>query len=306
IDASGPDIKLEVLPFDARVLDGGEADIGGGLTTAASQEIELAGPTATILSSASGSSSLLNDGSLSGTGRVETLFNNRDGGQVNAINDTLTFTEQVSAAGGSELNAINSTVVFEQGLDSDGAVNLIDSTFDGDLINNGSVSLAGVNTITGNVSGTGEFTGTGTALLTGSSSPGNSPGVLDFEGDLIYADTHTLLIELGSSGGAPGVDFDQINVEGLLEIDGGLDVHLLDGFSPGVGDSFLVLTGGETTGTFAGLGEGEVVTSMNGVDLRITYAGGDGNDIALTAIPEPGSLALLAIGGLALIRKRRR
>ncbi|NBC10465.1 MAG: hypothetical protein GVY24_01855, partial [Planctomycetes bacterium] len=39
IDASGPDIKLEVLPFDARVLDGGEADIGGGLTTAASQEI---------------------------------------------------------------------------------------------------------------------------------------------------------------------------------------------------------------------------------------------------------------------------
>ena len=40
---------------------------------------------------------------------------------------------------------------------------------------------------------------------------------------------------------------------------------------------------------------------LNGVDLFISYAGGDGNDVTLfTAVPEPGSAGILLLGVLAL------
>ena len=60
------------------------------------------------------------------------------------------------------------------------------------------------------------------------------------------------------------------------------------------------------------LSEGEVFTATSGADsqmFQITYAGGTGNDVVLTAVPEPTSAALL-LGGLASVlgfrRARRR
>ncbi|TWT47611.1 hypothetical protein [Botrimarina hoheduenensis] len=241
IDASNPaeSLNLFLVPLNVQVQRSGTIDIAEGVEIAPAQEITLAAADARVLSSTIATAILSNDGSISGTGRVETLFNNRDGGAVNAVNDTLTFTRHASAAGGSEINAINSTLAFEQGLNLAGDLNLINTTFEGDLVNNGSVSLAGVNTFTGAVSGTGTFTGTGTGAFAGTLAPGNSPGLVSFEGDFDLGPTGTLEIEI--AGTTPGAEHDRVEVGGFATLEGALDVTLLDGFVPQLGDSFALL-----------------------------------------------------------------
>ncbi len=61
-------------------------------------------------------------------------------------------------------------------------------------------------------------------------------------------------------------------------------------------------------GTFSGLPEGSVVTTATGQLFRISYAGGDGNDVTLTAlatVPLLGHTALvMLIVALALVALR--
>ena len=62
------------------------------------------------------------------------------------------------------------------------------------------------------------------------------------------------------------------------------------------------------TGTFAGAAEGvSVFADYLGTpyEFQASYIGGDGNDFTLTAVPEPGSAAML-LGGLAVVMGRRR
>ena len=68
---------------------------------------------------------------------------------------------------------------------------------------------------------------------------------------------------------------------------------------------------GAITGTFAGIPQGGTVVGSNGTVFSVSYTGGDGNDIVLTAIaapvPEPGTWigGTLAIAGLAFTQRRR-
>ena len=44
-----------------------------------------------------------------------------------------------------------------------------------------------------------------------------------------------------------------------------------------------------------------------GLSYTLDYAGGtSGTDVVLSVVPEPSSMSLLALGGLALLRRRRR
>ncbi|WP_428388688.1 beta strand repeat-containing protein [Mucisphaera sp.] len=58
---------------------------------------------------------------------------------------------------------------------------------------------------------------------------------------------------------------------------------------------------GVLSGTFAGLAEGAFVDRLGGADLFITYTAGDGNDIGLFTVPEPGMAGLLGLAGLGLV-----
>lgn len=70
-----------------------------------------------------------------------------------------------------------------------------------------------------------------------------------------------------------------------IVLNGQLDVFLIYGFQPQVGDEFkLIDISGTRTGTFSGATEGVIVASFNGIGLKISYQGGDGNDVVLTAI----------------------
>ncbi len=157
-------------------------------------------------------------------------------------------------------------------------------------------------TITGDVSGPGRFTGDGHVILSGSLSPGNSPDVISFEGRVEFTQDHVLMLQL--AGTSPDL-YDQLDVEGDAVLGGSLLIELLDGFVPDLGDEFMILdVTGDLIGQFNDLADGSSVAKFFGVDLRISYTGGDGNDVVLTAVPEPNVWSLLALGGICLLRFR--
>ena len=79
------------------------------------------------------------------------------------------------------------------------------------------------------------------------------------------------------------------------------------GFAPVVGQAFTIIDmepSGAVVGRFNGLPENTTFTA-DGVPLRITYFGGNGNDVVLTVIPEPSGLASLCAAGFAGARRRQ-
>jgi hypothetical protein len=122
-----------------------------------------------------------------------------------------------------------------------------------DVINNGEIrtSTNGFTVFFGGVAGDGTFTGTGTVNLEGDLNPGNSPGVVNFAGDVVLGPASTLQIELG--GTTPGSQYDQINVAGELTLDGTLEISLINGFTPSAGQTFDILNWGSLTGEFSSI-----------------------------------------------------
>lgn len=92
--------------------------------------------------------------------------------------------------------------------------------------------------------GSGDF---GSVENHGLVSPGNSPGVQNVPTFTQGADG-TTLIEIG--GAAPGTGYDQINVAGQASFDGLLQIQILGGYTPAVGDSFTIFTYGSRVGEF--------------------------------------------------------
>jgi probable HAF family extracellular repeat protein len=185
-------------------------------------------------------------------------------------------------------------------------------TFVDDLTQNGRLEVVRVgNTVSravmfGSFSGAGGFVGGGDVFALGDLRPGNSPASVLMDGNLYFGSGTDSYFELG------GLDigqFDQILVTGELGLAGELSVSLIDGFQLSYNQEFLIANVGHSlVGQFTGLGEGSRVGTFNGIDLFISYAGGNGNDVLLfSAIPEPGCAGLLLIlgSGIALSRNRR-
>lgn len=188
------------------------------------------------------------------------------------------------------------------------------TTFYGDFYQQNAGELrtsAGSSTVFfGDVSGAGNYTGDGTVFMEGDLRPGNSPGTMNFGGDLVMSHSASLLIELGGLGAS---DFDQLLVAGDFALDGSqLNVALWNGFTLSSGMQFLFANvEGSLTGQFAGLGEGSLVGNFGGADLFITYNGFGGDSgvgLYTSAIPEPSALSIVGIAlavGAASRRRRR-
>ena len=90
-------------------------------------------------------------------------------------------------------------------------------------------------------------------------------------------------------GTTAGSGYDRLAVAGTVSLGGNLSVNL--GFAPAVGQVFTIIDNGggsAVSGTFAGRPEGSVLNLANGF-LRISYVGGTGNDVTLTAVAVPGA-----------------
>ena len=107
--------------------------------------------------------------------------------------------------------------------------------------------------------------------------------------------TGSSIYEVQLNGSAAGTQYDQLKVNGQVQIQNAL-LKVLAGFTPGLGTSFTIIDNDGTDpalGTFGGLPEGEVF-GVNGVALQISYTGGTGNDVVLTrvAVPMPKILSI--------------
>ena len=158
----------------------------------------------------------------------------------------------------------------------------------------------------------GVLKGTGTANSVnveegGKIAPGNSPGTLTildsftlsgtYEAELLSTSSYDKL-EVGEnySGGSNAVFLNSGATLGLV---------LSDGWTIKQGDAFTIIDNRSSTaveGTFEGLAEGAQL-ALSGVTFNISYVGGYGNDIVLTALNDGNDPNAPNTGALQLVQK---
>lgn len=134
--------------------------------------------------------------------------------------------------------------------------------------------------------------------------PGNSAGRLTFEDDVTLEFGSVFEVEIG--GYTAGSEYDDvIMMSGAVMYleNTTLDVVFLNDFND-VAANFTTFTvvSGSHSGSFNGLNEGDSFT-VESREFQISY--NSGNNVTLTLVPEPTSIALLGIGIASLLRTRR-
>jgi fibronectin-binding autotransporter adhesin len=222
---------VDIATFAALALTGGDQTIeilnGGGT-------LILNGNNLNVSSGGTYTGTATTNGSLSktGTGTLDLSGNN-------------TFTQGIEVSSGTLTIAAGSTQTTLDTVINAGSL----------LINNGIITNSVLVNTGGRLKGSGTFTGSLTG--NGTTSPGNSPGVMTVVGD--YVENGSLEIEVWGTGGA-GVNptgHDQVAVGGATFLNAAtssLDL-VKDGgsFEPAKGDKFTIIQGapGSISGSFA-------------------------------------------------------
>jgi len=159
-------------------------------------------------------------------------------------------------------------------------------------VNAGTLELNGSSTSTIGVASGARLGGLGTTTggvniqSGGTVAPGNSPGILN-TGNFSLLVGSTLEIEIGgTTPGNTANNHDQVNVTGTVNLAGSLTALKYNDFIPAAGNTFTIINNDGSdpvVGTFAGLNEGATFTSDN-VTYTVSYVGGNGNDVVLTAL----------------------
>ncbi len=147
---------------------------------------------------------------------------------------------------------------------------------------------------TGSIDGTVQID-TGATLAPGASAGGLLLGSLNLDG--------VLEIEIG--GTTQGTEYDHIELAGgTSRLNGTLDVTLIDGFTPNLGDTFEVVSHffGGLEVDFAAVNLPDL--SAQGLAWRLD-ASATALSLEVVLIPEPASLVLLGLGGLCLLHRKR-
>lgn len=155
----------------------------------------------------------------------------------------------------------------------------------GPIATGGTITATGIigeiNTPAG-IPATAIFEGANT-IINGVFSPGQSPGQVTVNGDFTIGSGDRLLVEFLDFLN-PGTDFDQVVVNGLVTItDAALELDNITGAAEDSCETVTLIDNDGTDaviGTFAGIAEGDSVNS-GAITGKITYVGGDGNDVVL-------------------------
>lgn len=197
------------------------------------------------------------------------------------------------AGGGSVTGAVDNggRIVVTPGLALD---------FNGDIVNRGEIEVNAGATVrfAEGYAGAGPISGAGTVLFDGELSPGESPGLLAIEGDAVLGAGSETLLEL--AGLERGTGYDAGDVGGTLTLGGVLHIVLLDGFTPAVGQSFLLFSAAALTGDFAAV----FLPTVDGVHLAL-LRDASSLRLAVAPVPLPAPAWLLGIALAGLLTRRR-
>ncbi len=241
-------------------------------------------------------------------------IDNTEGGVISGNLDLggATRTMTINDSTGSEAELTISAVISNGGITKAGLGNLVlsgDSTYTGGTaVNAGSLIVNGDNSAaTGAVSVASGATlaGSGTVggLVTSNgdiqpgATPGDIVGALTFEGDLTLKEVEFDIADISIAG----TDYDQVIVNGLVDVTGA-ELVLDDQFSgTGVAGDLITLIANDDTDAVSGifatltgatddnggtLADGDTIT-FNDEKWRVFYGGGDGNDVVLASAATP-------------------
>ena len=216
---------------------------------------------------------------VAGTGSVTLVAGNLGDPTINVTLGTHEFQTHVALG-----NDTTADIAAGAALEFDNDLNLgghnLTKAGDGRLSINNALNTGNgtVSATAGVVAGSGviggDLTNSGATVA-----PGNSPGILTVDGNYNQTSGGTLAIEIG--GTQAGMEYDVLNVLGDASLAGTLDVSLIDGFTPGGGDTFKVLTaGGDLTdvgltlgGSAAGSFAMSIDTTNDWIMLMVAGAG---------------------------------
>lgn len=149
------------------------------------------------------------------------------------------------------------------------------------------------------ITGDGTFAGNVTLSNGAAISPGNSPGLLTIDGLVDLERDGLVRIELG--GTVRGDEYDAIDVTGPVEIDGILDLSLIDEFTPSASDEFVIIQAPSITGDFSNAvdaiwaGQYRFDVDYQGTQIVLSNA---------TFVPEPSSCIMLLLTTLLALGAR--
>jgi autotransporter-associated beta strand protein len=142
------------------------------------------------------------------------------------------------------------------------------------------------------VNGGARVQGNGTVghiFLSGNSvtAPGNSPGILTCSN--FNASSVGGILDVELNGPVPGIDYDQLNARGTINL-AGITLRTSLGFPSAVGDQFVIISNrgpAAVTGTFTSLPQNASLY-IGGEQFTINYSGGaSSRNVILTRIPTP-------------------
>jgi fibronectin-binding autotransporter adhesin len=233
-------------------------------------------------------------GSLSGFGAIYQYFGGgtvSNAGQILADTpgQTLTFAVDTTLNTGTIEVGPSSNLAINGSFIQTAGATLVNGTLD--LLQpfalNGGL-LDGIGTISGTVNNN-----------AGVVSPGDAPGILDITGNYNQGPLGELNIQIG--GYIPAIDYSQLNVlNGTANLNGRLNVVLVNNFRPQIGDVFNILLSQNENGAFS-----STTSSYNGLVYQVSYHP-TVTQIMIIAVPEPATISLLAAGATLLLHRRRR
>jgi hypothetical protein len=128
------------------------------------------------------------------------------------------------------------------------------------------------------------FTCAGSFIPGGSFSPG---GMTVSSGQAVFASGSDFQADLFGSTN-PGVNYDQLKVSTPPDLSGAA-LYVTPAYSAAVGETFVIITNtgaAPFTTTFPGFPEGKVIVFASPPnEFRLSYVGGNGNDVTLTRVP---------------------
>jgi len=207
---------------------------------------------------------------------------------------TLAGSQSLITAGGSFSNAgsmtivAGSTLTVGNGGNTSLPVNYTQTggttTVDGTLTSSTSTTAPTLNLSGGSLFGGGTL-GYAVDDASGTLTPGDSatkPGKLAVSQS--YTQNSAGILDISIGGGTAGTQYDQLNVTSTANLNGTLNLTLINGFVPTVGSTFDILNARSVAGTFSTVNGTSINPSEHFV---VTY---NGNDVILTVASAPATV----------------